>query len=48
MPEGSGGIGAVSAGIAEPVVWLILVALVILVIVGGLKLAKMIWAMFAG
>jgi hypothetical protein len=45
---GSGGIGAVSVGISEPVVWLVLLLIVALVIFGGWKLAKLVWAAFSG
>lgn len=43
--EGSGGLGAVSIGISEP-----LIALVVLVLLVFLvwKIGKLVWAMFAG
>jgi hypothetical protein len=43
---GSGGIGAVSVGISESVVLLVIVLLVLLVAVAGWKLVKVLWAMF--
>jgi hypothetical protein len=46
--EGSGGFGAVSVGISEPLVGLILLAVLVIVIVGGWKLAKLLWVMFSG
>ena len=46
--QGSGGLGAVSAGISEWVVWLLLAAVLILVVLGGIKVVKLLWAAFSG
>jgi hypothetical protein len=43
---GSGGIGAVSPGIAEAVVEVVVLLLILLALVGGWKLLKVLWAMF--
>ena len=40
---GSGGIGAVSAGISEPVVWLLIALVVALLAFGIWKLVKLLW-----
>ena len=48
MNEGSGGFGAVSIGISEPIVLIILVALVLIVAFVGWKLVKLILAALAG
>ena len=48
MNEGSGGLGAVSAGISEPIVLIILVVLAVLVAFVGWKLLKLILAAIAG
>ena len=47
MNEGSGGFGAVSVGISEPIVLIILVALVLIVAFVGWKLVKLILAALA-
>ena len=46
--SGSGGLGAVSAGIAEWAVVLILLGIVVVVLLGAWKLTKILWAMFSG
>ena len=46
--QGSGGLGAVSVGISESVVVLVLAGLVLLALFGGWKLAKLIWAALSG
>ena len=46
--NGSGGLGAVSHGISEGVLWLLLLVLLVLVIAGGWKLAKLLWVAFSG
>jgi hypothetical protein len=46
--EGSGGFGAVSAGVSEPLAALILLAVLVIVVLGGWKLAKLLWVMFSG
>ena len=46
--SGSGGFGAVSVGIPEPVVWLILLVIAGLVFLGAWKVAKLLWAAFSG
>jgi hypothetical protein len=43
MNEGAGGLAAISHGISP---WLLLLVLVV-VIVGGVKLFKLLWAMFS-
>jgi|Tabmets5t2r1_1033131.scaffolds.fasta_scaffold363185_1 hypothetical protein len=43
--EGSGGFGAVSIGISD---WLMILVLAALVVVGVWKIAKLIWAAFSG
>jgi hypothetical protein len=43
MNEGSGGLAAVSVGISSP--WLLLILLAI-VVLGGIKLSKLLWVMF--
>jgi hypothetical protein len=48
MNEGSGGFGAVSAGISEPIVLIILIVLGLLVAFFGWKLVKLILAAIAG
>ena len=48
MNQGSGGLGAVSIGISEPMVVIILVAVVLLVAFVGWKLVKLILAALAG
>ena len=48
MNEGSGGLGAVSIGISEPIVLIILIVAGILVAFVGWKLVKLILAAFAG
>ena len=48
MNEGSGGIGAVSSGISEPIVLIILIVLAVLVAFGGWKLLKLVLAAIAG
>jgi hypothetical protein len=48
MNNGSGGFGAVSVGISEPIVLIILVALVLIVAFVGWKLVKLILAALAG
>ena len=40
---GSGGLGAVSAGISESVVWLLIVLVVALLAFGIWKLVKLLW-----
>ena len=40
---GSGGIGAVSAGISESVVWLLIALVVALLVFGIWKLVKLFW-----
>jgi uncharacterized membrane protein YtjA (UPF0391 family) len=42
---GSGGIGAVSAGISHPLVIVAILLLVVLVAITGWKLVKILWAM---
>ena len=48
MNEGSGGLGAVSIGISEPIVLIVLVVAVLLVGLVGWKLVKLILAAIAG
>ena len=54
MNEGSGGLGAVSIGISEPIVLVILIILIILIVLavlvafGGWKLLKLVLAAIAG
>jgi hypothetical protein len=48
MNEGSGGFGAVSIGISEPIALIILVLLGLLVLFVGWKLVKLILAAIAG
>jgi hypothetical protein len=48
MNEGSGGLGAVSIGISEPIVLVLLVLLVLIIAFVGWKLVKLILAAFAG
>ena len=48
MNEGSGGLGAVSAGISEPIVLIILIVVGLLVAFVGWKLVKLILAAIAG
>ena len=48
MNEGSGGLGAVSIGISEPIVLIVLVVAVLLVGLAGWKLVKLILAAIAG
>ena len=43
MSEGAGGFAAISADVSH---WLVLLVLVV-VIVGGVKLVKLLWAMFS-
>jgi hypothetical protein len=45
---GAGGLGAVSAGISEELLWLVGLVVLILVITGGWKLLKLLWAVFSG
>lgn len=40
---GSGGLGAVSAGIAESVVWLLIALVAVLLVFGIWKLVKLLW-----
>lgn len=46
--SGAGGLGAVSAGISEELLWLLGLVVLILVIAGGWKLLKLVWAVFSG
>ena len=48
MNEGSGGLGAVSIGISEPIVLILLIVLAVVVAFGGWKLLKLILAAIAG
>ena len=48
MNEGSGGFGAVSAAISEPIVLIILIVVGLLVAFVGWKLLKLILAAIAG
>ena len=48
MNEGSGGLGAVSIGISEPIVLILFVVLAVVVAFGGWKLLKLILAAIAG
>jgi hypothetical protein len=48
MNEGSGGIGAVSIGISDPIVLIVLIVLAVLVVFGGWKLWKLVMAAIAG
>ena len=48
MNEGSGGFGAVSIGISEPIMLIILVVVALLVAFVGWKLVKLILAAIAG
>ena len=48
MTQGSGGLGAVSIGISEPIVLFILMAVVVLVAFVGWKLLKLLLAAIAG
>jgi hypothetical protein len=48
MNEGSGGLGAVSAGISEPIVLIVLIVLALLVAFGGWKLLKLVLAAISG
>jgi hypothetical protein len=48
MNEGSGGFGAVSIGISEPIVLILLVVVGLLVAFVGWKLVKLILAAIAG
>jgi hypothetical protein len=43
---GSGGFGAVSSGIAEPLVLLLIALALVLLAFGVWKLVKVLWAMF--
>lgn len=43
---GSGGLGAVSIGITEWVIWLAILAVLLLVVLGMWKLVKLLWTMF--
>jgi hypothetical protein len=43
---GSGGIGAVSSGISESVIWIAILVVVVLLVLGIWKLAKFLWTMF--
>jgi hypothetical protein len=45
---GSGGLGAVSVGISEPLFYLLGLVVLLLVIGGAWKLAKLFWAAFSG
>ena len=45
--SGAGGLGAVSAGISEELLWLLGLVVLILVIAGGWKLLKLVWAAFS-
>lgn len=42
---GSGGLGAVSVGIPEPLLWAAILVAVGLVALGGWKLIKFLWAL---
>ena len=48
MNEGSGGFGAVSAGISEPIVLIVLIVLAVLAVFGGWKLLKLVLAAISG
>ena len=48
MNEGSGGLGAVSVGISEPIVLIILIVVGLLVAFVGWKLLKLILAAISG
>lgn len=48
MNEGSGGLGAVSIGISEPIVLIVLIVLAVLVAFGGRKLLKLVLAAISG
>ena len=48
MNEGSGGLGAVSIGISEPIVLIVLLVLALLVAFVGWKLVKLILSALAG
>jgi hypothetical protein len=48
MNEGSGGLGAVSIGISEPILLIILVVLALLLALVGWKVVKLILAAIAG
>jgi hypothetical protein len=48
MNEGSGGLGAVSIGISEPMVLIILAVLALLLALVGWKLVKLILAAITG
>lgn len=41
--DGSGGIGAVSIGISEEIVWLVIGLVAVLLVLGAWKLAKLFW-----
>ena len=48
MNSGSGGLGAVSIGISEPIVMVLLILLAVLVAFGGWKLLKLLLAAIGG
>jgi hypothetical protein len=45
--QGSGGLGAVSSGISESLIGLVLLLVILGLLAGCWKLAKIIWAMFS-
>ena len=45
---GSGGLGAVSIGISEPLFYVLALIVLLLVFGGGWKLVKLFWAAFSG
>ena len=45
--SGSGGIGAVSIGVSEAVVGLVILVIILVVLFGLWKLAKLLWAAFS-
>ena len=45
--SGAGGLGAVSVGIPEGWLWLAGLVVLVLVVAGGWKLLKLVWALFA-
>ena len=44
--SGSGGLGAVSVGVSEAVIGLVLLVIILVVLFGLWKLAKLLWAAF--
>ena len=45
--SGSGGLGAVSVGVSETVIGLVILVAILIVLFGLWKLAKLLWAAFS-